>query len=470
MTHDFLFQEYAVKIKLDQALLESKEIIALALPLIIALAAQKGLQLVAILMLGLLGADALAAGALASSIYMIFIVVSVGILSAVGILIAQEHGRNSSEGITRNLYNGYWVSLLLCLPVIFVVWKLPTFLLLLGQEAYLVTLAKEYLHAAIWGYPALVGFFTLREFVSALSQSRLIFYVCVVAIPVNGLLSYILMYGKLGLPPLAIAGVGYANAITEWGMLFALLLLISRSKLLRKYLVLPKSWLKLSTIAHIFRMGLPSGATFFFDVGMCSIITLMMGYFGAISLASHQIAMQSVSFAYTFPLGMGFALGLRISRLLGADDFPAAMRSAFIGISLGIIFAILMGFLFFFTPTFFVNLFIHPNESDYFIIKKTAATYLGIAGIFLCFDGLQGILNGCLRGFEDTFIPMAIALLCYFLVALGGGYLLAFKLKLGGAGLWWGLAVGFALASLLLIWRLSIFIAEREKLKLVSTN
>ena len=434
----------------------------LALPLIIALAAQKVLQLVAIFMLGLLGVDALAAGALASSLYVIFIVVSVGILSAVGILIARELGLKNSEGITRNLYSGYVVCLILCPPVMFTLWKLPTLLLFLGQEAYLVNLAQKYLHAALWGYPALLGFFTLREFVSALNQSRLIFYVCLAAIPVNAILSYILMYGKLGLPAMAIAGVGYANAITEYGMFIGLLLFIKRNKFLVSYIALPKSWLSVSTITHIFRIGLPSGATFFFDVVTGTIITLMMGYLGVMPLAANQIAIQSVNFAYAFPLGMGFAIGLRISRLLGADDFPAAIRSVYVGLLLGIIFALFVSSLFFYAPTLIINLFIHPNDINYFEIKRIAATYLAIAGVFLCFDSLQGILNGCLRGFRDTYIPMVIALLSYFFVALGGGYLLAFKLKLGGLGLWWGLALGFGFASLLLVWRLNRFIKARR--------
>ncbi|MEP7220129.1 MAG: MATE family efflux transporter, partial [Bacteroidota bacterium] len=49
----------------------------------------------------------------------------------------------------------------------------------------------------------------------------------------------------------------------------------------------------------------------------------------------------------------------------------------------------------------------------------------------------------------DTAQPMVVNMVAYWLVGLPFGYFLGFKLGYGGAGLWWGLTTGLAVAALL---------------------
>ena len=69
-----------------------------------------------------------------------------------------------------------------------------------------------------------------------------------------------------------------------------------------------------------------------------------------------------------------------------------------------------------------------------------------------------------LRGLQDTRVPMMIAAVGYWVIGIGVGVLLAFQLRMGGVGIWWGLASGLGVVAVLITARW----AMRERLGLVS--
>ena len=75
----------------------------------------------------------------------------------------------------------------------------------------------------------------------------------------------------------------------------------------------------------------------------------------------------------------------------------------------------------------------------------------------MVFDGLQAAAAHALRGMKDNLVPLWIAGFGYWILGIGGGAILAFYYELGGAGLWWGLAAGLAVASCLLTLRFHRF-------------
>lgn len=84
-------------------------------------------------------------------------------------------------------------------------------------------LAPEVYHIALW-YMAGLGigvlpFFLitpLRSLVDTLGYTKLSMKICLLALPVNAFLNYVLIFGKLGLPRLGGIGAGVATGITFW--------------------------------------------------------------------------------------------------------------------------------------------------------------------------------------------------------------------------------------------------------------
>ncbi|HYP15984.1 MAG TPA: MATE family efflux transporter, partial [Opitutus sp.] len=87
------------------------------------------------------------------------------------------------------------------------------------------------------------------------------------------------------------------------------------------------------------------------------------------------------------------------------------------------------------------------------VVIALAAQLLIVAGLFQFFDAGQVVGAALLRALKDVKIPALVTLVAYWAVAIGGGYVLGFRLGLGSMGIWSALAGGLALAAVLLAWR-----------------
>jgi MATE family multidrug resistance protein len=76
-----------------------------------------------------------------------------------------------------------------------------------------------------------------------------------------------------------------------------------------------------------------------------------------------------------------------------------------------------------------------------------------LVAFFQIFDGLQVMASLALRGLKDTVVPLWLAALGYWVLGIGGGWVLAFPIGMGADGLWWGMALGLTVTGSLLAWR-----------------
>ena len=88
-------------------------------------------------------------------------------------------------------------------------------------------------------------------------------------------------------------------------------------------------------------------------------------------------------------------------------------------------------------------------------IKPTwiPVTYEEPGGVIEKIPLLPRHARGLLRGVQDTRVPALLAGISYWAIGLPAGYLLAFPLGMGPAGLWAGLLIGLCVAAVLMLRR-----------------
>ena len=194
-----------------QTLLELLAILRISGPLAAAYLAEIAMGITDMLFVGRLGSVELAAVGLASSVLFEILIVAIGVVSIVAVLAAEARGAGSSEGVRRAVRQGFLVALLLGVPGTIIGWNLGPALAMTGQDAQVAVFVDRYLQAATWAIIPYLLFVVLRSFVAALSRAGSIMVITVTAIGVNALLTYGLVFGKLGMPALGVAGAGWAK-------------------------------------------------------------------------------------------------------------------------------------------------------------------------------------------------------------------------------------------------------------------
>ena len=433
---------------------EIKSISALVLPLMAAFLAQKGMQFIDTFMMGWIGPDALAAAALGTSIFMTVLVFCMGILSAVGIFIVRAKGANHSKEIQSSLQHGLCLALFISLPCMLIIWFSPSVLSIIGEEPRVVENVVLLLHGLVWGLPGFLLFAVMREFISAFSLTRVIMFVALGSLPLTFAANYILIYGKYGFPQSGIAGIGYAGAIVMWFMFFCLFSYSRIKHLLKEYVSFSSFQLDWQKTTDILHLGIPSGILLIFESGMFLFAAVAMGYFGVDALAAHQIAMQCASIAYSIPFALSMATALQVGHAIGAKNIHQAQRAAYIGLAIGLVLTLLIATIFILAPAQLAGIFLKGDEHGYREINQLATSFLIIAAIFQCFDGIQSIANGALRGLKDTLIPMLLSIGCYWCLGVGSAYYFAFHTQLGSMGIWYGFTLGISSIGIILTLRL----------------
>lgn len=433
---------------------EIKALLVIALPLGASFLAQKGMQLIDTIMMGWIGPEALAAGALGTAIFMTLLVFCMGVLSAVGIYISRARGAGNLLAIKSILQQGMYLVLLLSLPCMLLIWFASYFLSWIGEDPRVVLNTSLLLHGLMWGFPGFLFFLLYREFISSFALTGIVMVISILSIPLTFITNYVLIYGKLHLPALGIAGIGYAGAIIMWFMFLCAFLYGKWHTHLKKHALSFKyATLDFQQITAMLSLGVPSGLLYVLDAGMFFIAALLMTHFGVEALAAHQIAIQCATVAYSVPFAFSMAIALQVSLALGSQNKLQARRYVYIGITLGLSLALILASIFVLFPAKIIDLFLDSHVSNNQYIYQLAVSFLFGSALFQCSDALQAIMNGALRGYKDTFFPMLACLLCYWIIGVGAGYYLSFHTDLGPMGVWYGLVFGLSSAGLILILR-----------------
>ena len=437
---------------------EAPTLVRIALPLALAQMAQNGMGLVDTLMVGRLGPADLAGIALGSMSFFFVTIVSGATLFAVGPLVAQATGAARPGEAAEAARHGVVLGALMALPLMLLLWSLGPLLGVLGQDAEIAGRATGYLRAVLWGVPGFMLFVPLRAFLEGRGETRPIMLIAFAGIGVNVLANNALMFGRWGFPALGLVGTGYATAIVY--TLMALLLAAYVRWREPQHPVLRWARVDRARVAEVVRLGWPIALTVGFETGLFATTAFLMGLVGQAELAGHQVAIQTVSFTFMIPLGLGIATTARVGHAVGRGD-PLGVRAAgAVGMGLSLAVMCCTALLYWTVPHLIIGLYLDLRDPANAGVIAFATAFLRIGAMFQLVDGLQVSAIGALRGLRDTRVPMLITLVSYWLVGMGSGVYLAFGVGLEGAGLWYGLVAGLALAALWLTRRF-VMLARR---------
>jgi MATE family multidrug resistance protein len=369
-------------------------------------------------------------------------------------LVSQAFGAGQREDCHRSLVNGIYISLALTPLLAAPVWGLQLLLTRMGIDSAMLGLAIPYTKVLAVGLLPLLLYFAVRRCLQAMDLVRPVAFALITANVVNVFGNYALVYGHFGAPAMGAIGSGWSTALSRTYMaavLVAYLLWYDHKH--RTELLKTPIDVDLKRIKRLITLGYPAAVQFTLESGVFGLATTLIARLGAVPLASHQIALNTVAFTYMVPLGISSAAAVRVGQAIGRKDPAGAGDAGGTAILLGAAFMGCASAALLIFPRA-IALIYTPDES---IIHSTRML-LAAGAAFQLFDGIQTVATGALRGTGDTRTPMLCHFFAYWILGLPLGAWLCFERHWGAIGLWSGLSLALILIGvvLLLVWRAKV--------------
>jgi MATE family, multidrug efflux pump len=398
-----------------------REVFALALPALGALAAEPLYVLVDTAIVGHLGTTQLAALAIAATVlstaFTIFNFLTYGTTAQV----ARLHGAGRDGEATALGSQALWLAAgiglaLLALIVAFA----PAAVTLMGGEDEVADGAVLYLRIAAFGSPFFMLATAGQGFLRGMGDLRTPLAILVVAHAVNVVLELLFVYGF----DWGLAGSAWGTVIAQVGMGLAFVLVQRRAGFEPP---------QLAKMRPLMRIGSEIAVRTTALLGSFLVASAVLARVGPASLAAHQIAFQLFVFLALVLDALAIAAQVMVGRLLGAGDAARARAAATRVILWSVVVATAFGVVLLALE----DVLPHVFTDDALVIERAQEIWWLFAAL-MPFNGAVFALDGILIGAGDTrFLMwgMLASAAVYVPVAL-----LALHQGWGIVGVWCGLA------------------------------
>src|SRR6185312_9103641 len=428
---------------------ESKLLLKLSGPIIIGQVGQVVIGLADTVMVGALGPVSLGASAFGNSVFAIFFVFGLGLLSPLSALFAHSEGEENYPHGGKLLHHGLAVAFGISLVMILILYASLPLLPHLGQTPEILKTGTAFFKIIMWSIVPSMIYQAYKQFTDGIGRTKIGMVVMLVGVIVNVPANYILIHGLYGFPRMGLNGSATATLLVRILMAMALAIYVHLHPQFHRYMT--EKWTHRFdhyVLKNVLRLGIPNGFTFLFEVAGFSAAAILMGRFGAVPLAAHQITISLASTTFMVTVGLGIAASIRVGYERGRKQWHLARYIGFTAIALGAAYMSVCALMMYALRFWFPSLYVNDKE----VIAWTAK-FLVIVAFFEIFDGAQAVAIGALRGMADTKWPSVFAFVSYWILGLPLGYMMSFHWGLGPIGIWLGLLIGLMIAASLMTWR-----------------
>lgn len=405
-----------------------KNLLAIVLPIVIQNAVTSFVSLLDNIMVGQIGTKAMSAVSICNQLNNVYMFLMFGAFSAVGIFACQFKGKDDEEGIL----NCFRLKLYVCLIMILV---LTLTILLFGENIFniffqnknnspeltitMIDLSLSYFRFLL---PGLFFFtfstcmaFTLRELGNTFTSMM----ASVIAIFINLILNYVLIFGHFGFPALGVEGAAIATSIARFVECIILVIFIFKNTEYN-YLttVFKKFSIPLVLCLDILKRGGPLFINEIFysfgEAGLAQCYSVM----GVDPLASMNINLTVANFFSVACFAMGTATSIVLGQLLGKGELDKAKPTAMRLLKANVFIAIVFGIILFILAPYFPRIYNTSLENQELACKLlwVYALHLPLLGIyhtsyFIIRSGGKTMITFWFDGFYTAFILFGTAFL-----------------------------------------------------------
>lgn len=316
----------------------------LALPIIVQNGISSSLNMIDVMMLGQMGEVPVAAVGLANQVFFLLSFMLFGISSGSGVFSAQFWGKGDLKGIRRVLGLALGMNCGAALLFSLAALLIPrTVLSIYTPDLAVIATGTGYLRIVGWSYLLTAISFSFSSTLRATGNVRLPMVASVLAIGLKTSLSYVLIFGKLGLPAMGVQGAALATLAAR--ALECVLLVTLTYRLKTPAAARFSELLDVSRefLSGFLKLALPVAINeTLWSLGI-SIYNLAYARIGTESIAAVNIASTIENLAFVLFIGISDATAILIGNKIGAGDGEKASNYARRSLALSTLMAVGVG-------------------------------------------------------------------------------------------------------------------------------
>jgi putative MATE family efflux protein len=410
-----------------------KRIYSMILPITIENILQMTAGFVSMAMIGRIDAIAIASLGLSTRITQIIWALFKGVTTGGAVFVAQAYGSGNHKKV-KHIIQQTLLSAIILVFILqqFVFWKAPVILKIFNPKPGLLANAAVYLKIVSWGLPCVAIMLVVAGVLQATGNAKTPMKIAFIMNLANIIFSYILIFGKFGMPALGIRGAAIGTLIAQFtGAMLGIYVLFNKNGMLSSLLNKKFFKLDLKQVSNVYKVGTPTALESIFWQISAIILTRVILSYGEVALASYQLGLQAESISFMPAMGFGVAATAFIGQAVGAKDEALGRKYMKELLKGSAILTSISAFILIFLPSSVMRLLTTDTQ-----VIKMGVLYLVIMGLVQLPQNLSGVINGALRGAGYTKVPMIVSGVGIWIIRVPFTLLVTYKFNMSIKAIW----------------------------------
>lgn len=369
-----------------------KEILSLALPLMVSNLLDQAIVIVDIFLVGGIGAAAIAAVGLGQLLFTTVITLIFGISMGTLVVVSQLRGAGREEEAARTGYQSLLIGVTIALFIGFLGGAGGhAAAILLGAEEEVARLTGQYVRLLALFFPFTVGVTILVGIMQGWGDTKTPMRAVALINILHILFAYSLIYGKWGAPRLGVTGAALAVGLSS---VIGTAFLITKAFRTGRIVLGP---FDLELTKRVIRVGGPVfGQRILQQTGQMAYAKAVLVY-GTVAYAAHQVGLAIEALSYLQGGAFSIAAATAVSESVGAQRYEVAKLKNWEANRMAVLIMASMGLIFFFFPYLLLRIFTRDLE-----VIHLGTFFLKIVAVMQVPLAITMVLEGSLKGAGDT--------------------------------------------------------------------
>ncbi|MDO4587599.1 MAG: MATE family efflux transporter [Planctomycetia bacterium] len=396
----------------------AKEIILVALPMIISSASFALMQFADRVFLTWFDTRAMGASFSAGMFIWVFVAFPFSIAGYANAFVSQYNGAKEYHKIGKIVWQGILLGFV-AMPIVlaFSPFFQSIFLFFRHSEEMSI-LETTYLYYSVWGIGPMIANEALVAFFCGRKKMRIVMTVNLLAVFLNIVLDYYLIFGINGYFRWGVAGAAIATSISQWVRFFCFFAsIIWESRQKDFYGFWSGFGFHRQPMTQLLRFGGMGSIQFVIDMVQSSIFIQFIGMVGEKENAASAIAFNLNSLSFMPIIGAGVAVVTLVGNYLGENRPYLARRAAISAMEIATFLSGFFVLLFVFYPDLLLTAYTKQNPEAFEPLREMTITLLRFVAAYIFFDTINIIFCSAIKGAGDTrFIMLVTLIMSPFLV------------------------------------------------------